>query len=183
MLAASPWAEATEGQARGTTLSPDAKADCQFLTYAHLTPPDRTFFRLCLPCHYDPGNPPKGDVTGDGAPLLPLLSAEQLRNQTDPVRACPYCSSSVACHEGPPANGTRKIKGESCAGGLWYGGAGLIISVGLVRRLDYDAFLRCTLGHRAEKGSDRMFSDCLFGSGFAITDPGYVKAYGDEAYR
>ena len=34
------------------------------------------------------------------------------------------------------------------------------------------------------QGSDRIFSRCLFDSGFSFTDPGMVKAHGgDEEYR
>ena len=82
---------------------------------------DRAYHLYCLPCHWDPDNPPMGDVDGSGVPLAPRLSeAMQLQRDIKPPRACPSCSVDVACGGRKPNNVTAGFEEGQCGQGTWY---------------------------------------------------------------
>eukprot|EP00887_Chlorella_sp_A99_P000046 scaffold16.g46.t1 len=104
----------------------------------------------------------------------------------DPPLGCPYCSwellakvdaaqrPSIYTRDGQfqPRYPNVEPEGEILA----HGGGGIILSVGLLRRLPLEYIHSCIKGnfsHGQIYGGDTMFSHCVFWTGVAPTDPGY----------
>ncbi|PNH06691.1 hypothetical protein TSOC_006910 [Tetrabaena socialis] len=101
----------------------------------------------CLPCGFN-----------DSA-----LPAAQTNLSYTPRAACPYCTRAAAC---PPAEPECTITGA-------HGGAGMVFSVGLMRRMPYDAALSCMNGIFHCSGGDCLVSQCIWKAGLGFTDPGH----------
>lgn len=61
---------------------------------------------------------------------------------------------------------------QQCKIPLAHGGAGIILSIGLLRKLQYDQMYECFMSLHGASGGDAMFSICLWRMGIAFTDPG-----------
>ncbi|KAG2495281.1 hypothetical protein HYH03_006554 [Edaphochlamys debaryana] len=72
-----------------------------------------------------------------------------------------------------------------CLGSSFYGGSGLVVSVGLMRALDLAAAERLIRGLRNATGGDYMLSRALEAQGFGLTDPGlhHLHDGGSRHYR
>ncbi|KXZ48635.1 hypothetical protein GPECTOR_26g538 [Gonium pectorale] len=105
----------------------------------------------CLPCGFNASAMP---------PLAP--NATTTPGYT-PRPACPYCTPAAACPADQP---------HCSVGGGAHGGAGMLLSVGLMRRLPYDAAETCMLATLHCSGGDCLVSQCLWRAGFGFTDPG-----------
>ncbi|KAG2434055.1 hypothetical protein HXX76_007783 [Chlamydomonas incerta] len=84
-----------------------------------------------------------------------------------PRPACPFCTREAACSPSPPAESRT---GCYPAGG--HGGAGMIFSVGLLRRLSAARMKACFMEQFGAPGGDSLLSTCLWREGYAFTDPG-----------
>ncbi|KAG2453861.1 hypothetical protein HYH02_002068 [Chlamydomonas schloesseri] len=84
-----------------------------------------------------------------------------------PRPACPFCTREAACTPTPPPDSRV---GCYPAGG--HGGAGMIFSVGLLRRLSSARIKECILEQYGAPGGDSLLSTCLWREGYAFTDPG-----------
>ncbi|KAG2501555.1 hypothetical protein HYH03_000062 [Edaphochlamys debaryana] len=84
-----------------------------------------------------------------------------------PRVACPFCTPEAACS--PPPTNTSRV-------GCWpsgaHGGAGMIFSVGLLRRLSVETMQGCIVRHFGAPGGDALLTACLWEQGYAFTDPG-----------
>eukprot|EP00798_Chlamydomonas_sp_ICE-L_P003746 gene3746-13806_t len=127
----------------------------------HLSPfPDRTFFATCVPCFFNPDNPPTGDLRGVGPPLTkPLDPSGQ---GSDSVVSTGIWRAGVA-HTNPSyayaeANTTQ-------------------------HNTTSDNTAHPTLTGTRAKGSDGIVSGCIVKFGVAYTNPGYVYAYNDSLYQ
>ncbi|PNW72215.1 hypothetical protein CHLRE_16g677350v5 [Chlamydomonas reinhardtii] len=84
-----------------------------------------------------------------------------------PRPACPFCTREAACTPSPPPAART---GCYPAGG--HGGAGMIFSVGLLRRLSAARMKECFMQQFGAPGGDSLLSTCLWREGYAFTDPG-----------
>lgn len=131
----------------------------------------------CLPCGYNKENL---DVNKSADTF------DEPRMSFDPPLGCPYCSWELLAknnaHQRPslytkdgqfrPRYPNLEPEGEVLA----HGGGGIILSVGLLRRLPIEYIHSCIKGnfsHGQIYGGDTMFSHCVFWTGVAPTDPGY----------
>eukprot|EP00798_Chlamydomonas_sp_ICE-L_P003750 gene3750-13810_t len=115
---------------------------------------DRNWFKeTCVPCNFDPNNPPSGDVHGFGP-----SEAKPLSSNVTMVKACPSQRN--------------------------YGGAGVILSKGMMDFLaNNDTYFNCLM-ETYVNASDHLISECLWKNNIAFTDPGYIMAHGgDVNYR
>ncbi|GLC47874.1 hypothetical protein PLESTB_000035100 [Pleodorina starrii] len=87
-----------------------------------------------------------------------------------PRPACPFCTAHAACTPLPPTN--HNVSGAGCFAGGGHGGAGMIFSVGMLRRLTPERMKACYLKILKAPGGDGMLSACLWEAGYAFTDPG-----------
>ncbi|GIL77275.1 hypothetical protein Vretimale_3047 [Volvox reticuliferus] len=87
-----------------------------------------------------------------------------------PRPACPFCSRTDAC---PPSEPDCTI------GGGAHGGAGMIFSVGLMRKLLYDDMVACMERIYHCSGGDCLVSQCIWRAGYGFTDPGISLLYDD----
>lgn len=163
------------------TLDPTAhtRHRCISLLFACLntgTPPPR----LSAPSHFAPK---QHQLAEHG----PEASVPGLRYVPRP--ACPFCTREAACTPSPPPAART---GCYPAGG--HGGAGMIFSVGLLRRLSAARMKECFMQQFGAPGGDSLLSTCLWREGYAFTDPGtstlamydgnYVLfRYGTEQYN
>ncbi|EFJ48850.1 hypothetical protein VOLCADRAFT_90525 [Volvox carteri f. nagariensis] len=117
----------------------------------------------CLPCGFNTSllRVPSAKNTTDGTPAA--------ANYT-PRPACPFCTPVDAC---PP------WKPECKGGGGAHGGAGIILSVGLMRKLLYDDAIACMESIFHCSGGDCLVSRCIWRAGYGFTDPGLSLMYDD----
>lgn len=94
-----------------------------------------------------------------------------------PRPACPFCTAEAACR--PPAPPETGVK---CYGGSAHGGAGMIFSVGLLRRTPAEEMKRCYLKTILASGGDGLLSSCLWQRGYAFTDPGPLVQHLYDGY-
>ncbi|KAK9916685.1 hypothetical protein WJX75_005772 [Coccomyxa subellipsoidea] len=129
----------------------------------------------CLPCHFvdnpralrmftgfhPPGSPFKpaawGFAAPRGCPCTPALLCEAEAER--PL----YGVATRGCADPPP---------PKAATFAIHGGAGAILSIGLMRRLNETEFESCVLSLKST-GGDAFFTVCLWRAGYAPTDPGY----------
>ncbi|GFR48861.1 hypothetical protein Agub_g10815, partial [Astrephomene gubernaculifera] len=97
--------------------------------------------------------------------VAPDASVPGLRYAPRP--ACPFCTAEAACTPAPPAAAKA-----ACSPSGGYGGAGVIFSVGLLRRLSMDRIKACIKGKFRAPGGDALLFMCLWEAGYAFTDPG-----------
>jgi hypothetical protein len=102
------------------------------------------------------------------APLPPDASVPGVRYIPRP--ACPFCTAEAACTPMPPP--IINVTGAGCFASGGHGGAGMIFSVGLLRRLHPDRMKRCYMKILKAPGGDGMLSSCLWEAGYSFTDPG-----------
>lgn len=117
----------------------------------------------CVPCGFD-----RARLAGRALPFAP-------------PSACPYCTWQQLCAADA---GRRGLYAADCGfrqvlppegEHVGHGGAGILLSVGLMRNMGVDAVRRC-MGSRfppGVPGGDTLFSHCAFFTGVAPTDPGY----------
>ncbi|EIE26267.1 hypothetical protein COCSUDRAFT_39407 [Coccomyxa subellipsoidea C-169] len=93
-------------------------------------------------------------------------------------RGCP-CTPTLLCAAeserplyGVAARGCTDPPPPKAATYAIHGGAGAILSVGLMRRLNRTQFESCVLSLKST-GGDAFFTICLWRAGYAPTDPGY----------
>ncbi|KAG2483930.1 hypothetical protein HYH03_017251 [Edaphochlamys debaryana] len=160
----------------------------------------------CLPCHVtqgyvhmaavrpdkDPPKVPPGEepylfyappVPPPGCPCIPELACEYSLNVTGRRRALakpkPRIWSPESEEWGYPEGYPSK-----CDYPHFHGGSGVLVSVGAMRKVSYEAALRCYYDDtealtsrnktlKAEAHGDRMTSLCFWLHGVAITDPGH----------
>ncbi|KAG2501562.1 hypothetical protein HYH03_000069 [Edaphochlamys debaryana] len=91
-----------------------------------------------------------------------------VRYRPDP--SCPVCTPAAAC--APISKEPSVLTSGACNLSVPHGGAGMILSAGLMRSIPYHSFLNCLLAIQSSSGSDRMFTECLWQHDVAITDPG-----------
>ncbi|KAG2491406.1 hypothetical protein HYH03_010197 [Edaphochlamys debaryana] len=111
----------------------------------------------CLPCGFN--------KTGDKLPKA------QLDTKYVPRPSCPYCTPENACPETKP----------NCTMTGAHGGAGMLLSVGLMRKLLYDDALACINSLIGYSGGDSLVSQCIWRVGVGFTDPGDSLLY-DSPY-
>ncbi|GIL52681.1 hypothetical protein Vafri_8499 [Volvox africanus] len=87
-----------------------------------------------------------------------------------PRPACPFCTARAACTPRPPKD--HNVTGAGCFASGGHGGAGMIFSVGLLRRLSPERMKQCFMKIILAPGGDGMLSACLWEAGYAFTDPG-----------
>ncbi|GLI68037.1 hypothetical protein VaNZ11_012360 [Volvox africanus] len=87
-----------------------------------------------------------------------------------PRPACPFCTARAACTPRPPKD--HNVTGAGCFASGGHGGAGIIFSVGLLRRLSPERMKQCFMKIILAPGGDGMLSACLWEAGYAFTDPG-----------
>ncbi|GIL79838.1 hypothetical protein Vretimale_12458 [Volvox reticuliferus] len=87
-----------------------------------------------------------------------------------PRPACPFCTARAACTPRPPRD--HNVTGAGCFASGGHGGAGMIFSVGLLRRLAPERMKQCYMKIILAPGGDGMLSSCLWEAGYAFTDPG-----------
>jgi len=115
----------------------------------------------CLPCNYSTyGAKPEGNMRFDapeGCPCTPqLLCAASHRQQFD-------LDCDIPLHL-VPAFSTRTYS--------MHGGAGGLMSVGLLRSVSIREMEDCIVQHGHSTGGDAFITICLWKLGFAHTDPG-----------
>ncbi|GAX82109.1 hypothetical protein CEUSTIGMA_g9537.t1 [Chlamydomonas eustigma] len=140
----------------------------------------------CLPCKNEvvafPTFPPHHSNWSTGkesTEVAPTTIAGRL-----PQSACPECSPRLACATMPldavPSSSLKEIsqsgipRDHVCVPSGAHGGAGLLLSAALMRRISYDDAMQCFEGQRGASGSDKLFSrvlqECM---NITFTDPGY----------
>ncbi|KXZ55598.1 hypothetical protein GPECTOR_2g1148 [Gonium pectorale] len=112
-----------------------------------------------------------------------------------PRPACPFCTARAACTPAPPeaavsltkglaglatslataAAGPARAAGQvpGCPPSHAHGGGGVILSVGLLRRLPPSRVRDCISRQFRATGGDALLSTCLWVEGYAFTDPGF----------
>lgn len=95
-----------------------------------------------------------------------VIVSEEQKRLFIPKAECPYCTRDAACPE-------NKKHTRNCEFAGAHGGAGVVVSVELMRRISYDAALACMNKIYGCSGSDCLFSSCIWEAGFGFTDPGY----------
>ncbi|KAG2425675.1 hypothetical protein HXX76_013517 [Chlamydomonas incerta] len=159
----------------------------------------------CLPCHVDPAYVEKAKVRPDKDPPKRPAGAPPLDFHQPPIPppGCP-CTPELACEFTLNVTGGRQALTKpvprkwspetkfwgfpegypsKCDYPHFHGGSGVLVSVGAMRKVSYEAALNCyyddTQKLTAKPGSlkadahgDRMTSLCFWLNGVALTDPG-----------
>eukprot|EP00198_Chlamydomonas_reinhardtii_P013108 XP_001702445.1 predicted protein [Chlamydomonas reinhardtii] len=159
----------------------------------------------CLPCHVEPAYVEKAKMRPDKDPPKRPAGAPSLQFHQPPIPppGCP-CTPELACEFTLNVTGGRQALTKpiprkwspetkywgfpegypsKCDYPHFHGGSGVLVSVGAMRKVSYEAALECYYDDtdkltakpgslKADAHGDRMTSLCFWMNGVALTDPG-----------